>query len=126
MFKFAYFSIYLLIRGKNKMTIEYLIATESNGCWTQGNDFHRRLGSQYKGRSQNPMSIPNAPGMSTTNGLSTFDARDLQVYDINDVAVISGTGFDVDCLMIGDKNKIQEVKQELESKTGYRLGPCFW
>ncbi len=72
------------------------------------------------------MSIADARNLSTISELSTFNARNLRIYNINDVAVISGTGFDIDCLIIGDKDKIQVVKQDLESRTGYKLGPCLW
>lgn len=104
--------------------IEYLIATDSVGKWRQNNDFHKKMQDYY--RDACVMSIAEAANLSTTSGLSTFNAGNLRIYNINDIAVISGTGFDVDCLMIGDKDKIQEVKQDLESRTGYKLGFCLW
>lgn len=104
--------------------IEYLIATEGGKEWQQNSDFHKRLEDHYSDACA--MSITDATNLSTTSGLSTFNAKNLRIYNINDVAVISGTGFDIDCLIIGDKDKIQETKQKIESETGFQLGFCLW
>lgn len=103
--------------------IEYLIATDDSGKWSQNNDFHKRLEERYK--SHSAASIKSAQGVST--GLSTFEGvEDLRLYDINGVAVLSGKNFDVDCVMIGDKDRIQETKQKIGSETGFQLGFCPW
>jgi len=103
--------------------IEYLVATDCSGVWNRNNNFHKKLEEIYKDSSAATIEI--AQGLST--GLTVFDkAENLRLYDIDGVAVLSGKNFDVDCVVIGEKNKIQEIKQRIGYETGFQLGPCMW